>query len=332
MSWSSEQQVVGRLAPDHRRDQRLRALLDHHRQLADGEPAESAGLPLRAKESATKSRMAVSIPEMRSASLAGRSGAQAWASSRPVSAMDQEDLLDPVDQRVLEDDLRVGDAGAPGLEPPAEPAGRKAVLERAVDGGDQPRQRLGDGLSDRGAEHGEDGGGDGAGVPANRLADGVLDRRRERTGELAVPPGAEGDGLGQQLGQLLAGEPGGVEPALELMEPPPLGAEDQLAQLREVRATSCGACSQGARSSGMAQLRGPFFPGRRRRRAAEPGGHVGEQPGERGAVGLGDLSSWCDRVSSAVGVASCVSSAAHHGLEEAGRAARRRPGWRPPPA
>jgi hypothetical protein len=103
------------------------------------------------------------------------------------------------------------------------------VLDGAVDRGDQPSQGLGDRLPDGRAEHGEDGTGDLAGVPANRLADGPLDRGRERPRELAVPGSAEGDCLGKQLSQLLPAETGCIQPLLELLEPAPLGPEEQLA-------------------------------------------------------------------------------------------------------
>ncbi len=153
----------------------------------------------------------------------------------------------------------------------------------------RPGQRLGDRLPDRGAEHGEDGGGDGAGVPADRLADGVLDRRGERAGQLPVAPGAEGDRLRQELGQLLAGEPGRVEPPLELLQPAPLGAEDQLAQLREVRRGSVIARAGGGLLPGCPLVGHRLSSGGRSspapppvRLPAEPGGHVGEQRGQRG--------------------------------------------------
>ena len=84
-----------------------------------------------------------------------------------------------------------------------------------------------------------------------------FDRRRERAGQLAVAAAAEGDGLRQQLGQLLAAQADRVQPPLQLLEPAPLGAEQQLAQLGQLLrggvriARRRQADSQGARSSGI---------------------------------------------------------------------------------
>ena len=97
-------------------------LLHHHGQLADAESPEAAGIALPGEgidhEVAdggehAGDQIGVAGLELR------RPGVGQQQSGLGV---DQEHLLDPIDQRVLEDDLGVGDAGAPGLQPPADAA------------------------------------------------------------------------------------------------------------------------------------------------------------------------------------------------------------------
>ena len=50
----------------------------------------------------------------------------------------------------------------------------------------------------------------------------------------AVASGAEGDRLRQELGQLLAGHPDGVQPALQLPDALPVSPEQELLQLGQI--------------------------------------------------------------------------------------------------
>jgi len=279
------QQRVGRLAAHDRRDHRAGSLLDEDRELADAELTKPAGVSLGGEGVGHEVADRGEHPRDQVGVAGGKVRCPGMGKEEAGLGVNEEDLLDPVDQGVLEDDLGVGDTGAPGFDPPPEPAGRKAVLDRAVDRGHQPSQRLGDGLADRRAKHGEDGAGDLTGVPANRLADRALDRGRERPGELAVPPGAQGDRLGEQLGQFL-GCGAGLESAFQLAQAAPLGAEDQLAKLgellrRRVELTGGGrfpGCPVVGHGSALVAVL-----------SADLGGQVGEQTRERGPVGLGGL-------------------------------------------
>ena len=143
-----------------------------------------------------------------------------------------------------------------------------------------------------GAEHGGGGERDLPGIPAHRLADGALDGGGERAGELPVATGAEGNRLGGQLGQFLAGEAGCIEAPLQLAKAARLGAEEdwrsssRLLDAQPGHSARRQAIPRAAGGPRRASARWPFFP-------------AGEASSAKEAAVLisafVDLSSWCNR-------------------------------------
>ena len=150
--------------------------------------------------------------------------------------MNQEGLFDAIDQRVLDDDLRIRDAGAPRLDAPLDATRRERVFHGAIDRSHERRHGLRDCLADGRAEDWEDGGGNLTRVPTDRLPQRRLHRRRQRPANLPVALPAQDDRLGQVLGEI-----GGRDVPLpqlggQFLEPVLLRSNQELAKRREISA------------------------------------------------------------------------------------------------
>lgn len=95
-------------------------------------------------------------------------------------ALDQEQVVDAVAQRVLHHHLGEGHAAAPGFEAPGQPARRQAVLQRAIEVGREAAQGLGDRAPDRRADHREQRVDDAPAVAPHRVGQRRRDHRRQR--------------------------------------------------------------------------------------------------------------------------------------------------------
>ena len=170
---------------------------------ADSRPAPS----VRPTESFTNSPSAVSMPEIASLSRSGRSGADSRCITSPDSRSIRNRWSMRKRMRVLEHDLGVRGAGAPGLEAPAQAARREARLQRAVEVADQRAQRFRDRLADDRADDREQGVDDGLALLAHRAAQRAGHRFRQRARAGAGRPRGRrrSSNCGRRRGQVLAG-------------------------------------------------------------------------------------------------------------------------------
>ena len=119
-----------RRAADDDRQQRVRALLDPDREVADFQrlqPLVLADLERVLHEVADGGEHAGHHVGV----LRRRPRCRHVLQQQTRGAVDQEHLLDAVDQRVEQDDFGERPAGPPRVEPPLERTPRQAVLERA---------------------------------------------------------------------------------------------------------------------------------------------------------------------------------------------------------
>ena len=149
-------------------------------------------------------------------------------------AVNQEDLLDLIHQRVSQHDVGVGHPCAPRLEAPLQSSRRQAVVDRTVHRVEEAGQGLGDGLTDSRPQRRVDCVGERVRVPVYRLGDRCFDGRGKCAGQLVVAGSAIGDRFGQDVAHGVGRHCEAIDPILKFPQPLLLRPDQKLAQLVEV--------------------------------------------------------------------------------------------------
>ena len=148
------------------------------------------------------------------------------------AAMDEKDVLDLVDERVVEHDLGEGLSGPPGFKPPAQPAPREALPERFVERLEGVVDCLSDRLADRRNDHGVENVNELPRIVADRAFRRLLQRRRQH---LAQPRVARRDRRCQHASHGHAEPLGILDHLAQPAEHLDLAPDQQAAQLLKPR-------------------------------------------------------------------------------------------------
>src|SRR5262249_16969326 len=146
-------QVLRRIAANDR---------DHHRQRPGFAPQAQVAQPQRVDRllPAPLERVAYEILDRRQHRgdelrvLAGGIGCRDVRDQQTRVVMDEKNVLDLVDQRVVEHHFGEGLAGAPGFDPPTQPAPAETLAQRFVQRLEGVVDRLADRLANRRTDHG----------------------------------------------------------------------------------------------------------------------------------------------------------------------------------
>ena len=226
-----------RRAADDDRQQRVRALLDPDREVADFQrlqPLVLADLERVPHEVADRGQHAGHHVGV----LRRRPRCRQVLQQQARGAVDQEDLLDAVDQRVEQDDFGERPAGPPRVEPPLERTPRQAVLERGVERLEHPVERRGDGLADRRTDDREQCVRQRTRVAAHRRGDRVFNGRSEGSLQVRIA-GTKLDGRRQHAADVARLRGRILEPGLQRAQLALFRADEQRAQLGELSRRAC---------------------------------------------------------------------------------------------